>query len=77
MHTLSNTVNYFNHVLLILNNVSFVEQKMSPVKIFVGNIAVGTPGREIRELFAQYGQVTECTVLGVGNYAFVVSNLTY
>lgn len=49
---------------------------MSHVKIFVGNIAVGTAGAELRELFSQYGQVTECDVLGAGNYAFVVSILT-
>lgn len=46
---------------------------MSPVKIFVGNIASGTPVEEVRELFAQYGQVTECDILGAGNYAFIVS----
>ncbi|CAK8680498.1 unnamed protein product [Clavelina lepadiformis] len=39
------------------------------VKIFVGNIAEGVTTEEIRDLFAQYGKVTECDVLG--NYGFV------
>lgn len=50
---------------------------MSPVKIFVGNIASGTTVEEVRELFAQYGQVTECDILGAGNYAFIVSILGF
>lgn len=40
-------------------------------KIFVGNIAIGTSSDELRELFSSYGLVTECDVLGAGNYAFV------
>uniref|UniRef100_H2XR28 RRM domain-containing protein n=2 Tax=Ciona intestinalis TaxID=7719 RepID=H2XR28_CIOIN len=39
------------------------------VKIFVGNIADGVTTEEMRDLFEQYGNVTECDVLGT--YGFV------
>ena len=42
-----------------------------PTKIFVGNLAPGTTDDSISELFAPYGEITECSVLGV--FGFVVS----
>ena len=39
------------------------------VKIFVGNIADGVSSEMLRNMFAEYGKVTECDVLG--NYGFV------
>lgn len=40
------------------------------VKIFVGNLPIGTKPNEVRELFAPYGNVMECDL--VHNYGFVV-----
>ncbi|KAM9424191.1 RNA-binding protein 4.1-like [Pholidichthys leucotaenia] len=39
------------------------------VKIFVGNVASEASADELRELFEQYGEVTECDI--VKNYGFV------
>lgn len=39
------------------------------VKIFIGNLACDTSAEELRELFENYGKVTECDV--VKNYGFV------
>lgn len=39
------------------------------VKLFVGNIAEGVTSGELRDHFSNYGNVTECDVLG--NYGFV------
>ena len=39
------------------------------VKLFVGNISDGVSGDMLEKMFAEYGKVTECAVLG--NYGFV------
>ncbi|XP_056156259.1 RNA-binding protein 4.1-like isoform X3 [Lampris incognitus] len=45
------------------------------VKIFVGNLASSTTVEELRELFTQYGKITECDI--VKNYGFVhMNNMT-
>ena len=43
-----------------------------PSKIFVGNITPGTTTDQLAALFREYGTVTECDILGLGNYGFVV-----
>ena len=45
-------------------------------KIFIGNLFVeSSPGyeTELRELFEQFGEVSECSILTGKNYGFVVS----
>lgn len=45
-------------------------------KIFIGNLFVEScPSyeTELRELFEQFGEVTECSILTGKNYGFVVS----
>jgi len=42
-----------------------------PTKVFVGRIAEGTSGDDIKALFRKFGTVTECDV--ISNYGFVVS----
>ncbi|KAJ3585140.1 hypothetical protein NHX12_013862 [Muraenolepis orangiensis] len=44
------------------------------VKIFVGNLASSTTVEELRNLFTQYGKITECDI--VKNYGFVHMNST-
>jgi RNA-binding protein 4 len=41
----------------------------STVKIFVGNLPDRCPETDLRELFEQFGEVTECDV--IKNFAFV------
>lgn len=43
----------------------------STIKIFVGNIKIGTSSAELREAFEKHGTVTEADV--IGGYGFVVS----
>ena len=43
------------------------------MKIFCGNLSEHTKSDDIRELFEEYGEVTECDVLS--RYGFVVSFL--
>lgn len=42
------------------------------VKIFVGNLASSTTVEELRNLFTQYGKITECDI--VKNFGFVHMN---
>ena len=42
------------------------------VKIFVGNLASSTTVEELRDLFTQYGKITECDI--VKNFGFVHMN---
>lgn len=42
------------------------------VKIFVGNLASSTTVEELRNLFAQYGKISECDI--VKNFGFVHMN---
>ncbi|CAL8377114.1 RNA-binding protein 4.1 [Gadus morhua] len=45
------------------------------VKIFVGNLASSTTVEELRDLFTQYGKITECDI--VKNFGFVhMNNMT-
>lgn len=40
-----------------------------PIKIFVGNVSSAASKEELEELFSQYGNITECSILN--NFAFV------
>lgn len=43
---------------------------MPSKKLFVGNLPDGTTNDELREIFAEHGDVAECDV--IKNYAFIV-----
>lgn len=60
-------------VLPNLESSSFVyiSDDEMPTKIFIGNIGEGTSHNQLMELFQQFGEVTECDILG--NFGFAVS----
>jgi len=52
-----------------MRNLVLLQIKKMPTKVFVGRIAEGTSGEDIRALFRKFGTVSECDV--ISNYGFV------
>merc|ERR1719431_1729412 len=47
------------------------QTRTNTTKIFIGNVADGTEDQELRAIFEEYGEVTECDIMKDKNFGFV------